>query len=382
MNLSGLMTSALALLAFVVAFYALLARERKTPYITRSIYRLAVGVLVSILLLFGAQLLQDWRLGIGLALAGASAAGSGTTASPLVGWSLRLAIVGVVIFLIAIVGLFFNIWRLHNRDVHFLDQIRIKDLIPVRWSRYQYRRLRRKANYEYKPIPLDHALIRTALAQSGIGNVDQLERVSVVVICNLPPREYDQHLLGLIQELRSKGWRVQYTTCSRHPFELMHQVQTLFGQDWTMHAPHFVVVDAYAPHFGFSDSVHWKQRDALSDANVKFVTSARSYAGIHTATTRAFNLFKKASGGEVRGNTLMIYEGCASLVDLESPEQYRIFLRHVIPSEKMWGGMLTVFIEPTIGTDDQKLIDSYADLVIDDAEQLGMPRGVSDAAEN
>jgi len=50
----------------------------------------------------------------------------------------------------------------------------------------------------------------------------------------------------------------------------------------------------------------------------------------------------------VRKPTLTIYEGTNALVELESTEQYRIFIRHLLPSERLWGGMFTFVIESVI----------------------------------
>lgn len=65
----------------------------------------------------------------------------------------------------------------------------------------------------------------------------------------------------------------------------------------------------------------------------------------------------------------MIFEGTYALVDLESPEQYRLFVRHVIPSERMWGSMFTLFAEVTIDQESQALLESYSDYSVD-GEQL------------
>src|SRR5260370_22055436 len=59
---SSLVTSSLALLAFIIGFYALLARERKTPYITRFIYWPAIAGFVSVFLMLIAQALHARRL--------------------------------------------------------------------------------------------------------------------------------------------------------------------------------------------------------------------------------------------------------------------------------------------------------------------------------
>jgi len=67
----------------------------------------------------------------------------------------------------------------------------------------------------------------------------------------------------------------------------------------------------------------------------------------------------------VRKPTLTIYEGTNALVELESTEQYRIFIRHLLPSERLWGGMFTFVIESVISEQDLALLRTYTDFFID-----------------
>jgi energy-coupling factor transporter transmembrane protein EcfT len=60
----SIITNSLALLAFVVAFYTLIAREKKTPYITNYIFPPAVLLFVTILLVLLGQLIHAWRQGL------------------------------------------------------------------------------------------------------------------------------------------------------------------------------------------------------------------------------------------------------------------------------------------------------------------------------
>ena len=62
--------------------------------------------------------------------------------------------------------------------------------------------------------------------------------------------------------------------------------------------------------------------------------------------------------------SLMIYEGCHALVDLESSEQYRIFIRHVMPSERLWGGMMTLFVETMVTDDNLAVLEESSDSLL------------------
>jgi hypothetical protein len=90
-----------------------------------------------------------------------------------------------------------------------------------------------------------------------------------------------------------------------------------------------------------------------------------TYAGMHSAASRAFNVIQKQVGHEQRRPTLVIYEGAYALSDLESPEQYRIFVRHVMPSERLWDGMFTVFLEAAPQDYDWKMLQAYASIKLD-----------------
>jgi len=130
--------------------------------------------------------------------------------------------------------------------------------------------------------------------------------------------------------------------------------------------PLITAIDAYTPHFGFTDSIHGQASARIDELGVEVIRSAPSYAGMHTAAAKAFNAAmkrsKKTRGIALRPPTLVIYEGARELVDIESEEQYRLFLRHVMPSEQLWGGMLTLFVEFNPSDEDADILRSYADV--------------------
>jgi hypothetical protein len=136
--------------------------------------------------------------------------------------------------------------------------------------------------------------------------------------------------------------------------------------DWEKATGFLVLVDAYTPHFGFTDSIHGVKTDEARKDCLQYILTRPSFAGIHTAGAAAFNVIKQAvtkktSGSGFRGPTLVIYEGLHALVDLESSEQYRIFYNHVLPSERLWGSMFTVVVEFMISEENLRHIKVFAD---------------------
>jgi hypothetical protein len=356
MPANTLVTSAFALLAFLLAFYALLARERKTPYITTFIYPIASLVTVSIFIASISSLIP------------ASFPRAKTVSEGVAATLLCIALTTVV----------YNVWRLHNRHVHFRDDHLIRNTSVVRYAKHLLRRLRRKPSYEHTPPKLTEDALRILLSDTNPNDIilagvrrdfktvpqHRWATSLSISICQRRLSQTDEFLVAIIADLLDKDCYVQYTTCIRHPFELIDSLASAKVLENQAHARRVAVIDAYTPHFGFTDSVHLERTAEITGKGVIAVTSRPSYAGVHTATARAFNKLKDESGGQVRNPTLVVYEGCSALIDLESPEQYRIFLRHVLPSEHAWGGMVTVFVEPTASDVDSLLLQTYSDIYV------------------
>jgi len=359
---TSVITTGLALLAFVIAFYVLLARERKIPYITNFVFPPAALLILAILFGFVAQILRPSgsQLGPGIAQVSKLRTVSATVSA----WLAMLCLaLGVVVTLS-------HIWRLHNRQVHFRDDHRLKNTRFVQWARRSWRQRRPEPTYEHSPIDVNVKEVTGALAEAGFSDVpENLSDLRTIAICKESLRTTDPKIAKLCRELIKAGWYVQYTACARHPLEFMQTLESVCDTKWTEYARRVIVVDAYSPHFGFTDSIHEVKNAQLRGKGVRITPARDSYAGVHTANARAFNILKNLGGADQqRKPALLLYEGASALSDLESIEQYRIFARHVLTSERMWGGMLTFFVEPTIGLSEMDLLRIYSDLVLPAAE--------------
>jgi hypothetical protein len=353
---NSLVTNTLAVLAFMVAFYALLARERKTPYILNFLFPPAALLFISIILESLSQMAQAFD------------AWQTPDAKKPESWFSHLLlqtshithVTGIILFYCGVVWIAKNIWRLHNRQVNFRDDNAFRNLKLYRWMRSTYRNFRAKPSYEHNAQNFDLATLREVLANNGF-DVPQATRVKTIASCGESLCTTDILTVQIAVALLRQGWLVQYTTCYRNPVEWIESLQEAIGDEWTTFAKRLAVVDGYTPHFGFTDSIHEKKSRKLREGGVSYVATTESYAGVHSATAKAFNSFKTQAKDNVRKPTLLIYEGCRALADLESVEQYRIFLRHVITSERMWGSMVTFFVEPEADESNLKLIAAYAD---------------------
>ena len=367
----------LAILAFVLAFHALLARERQTPYMIRSIYSIAFLVLIALLLSSVAAFLPKPAAVWTPPLLPPDNAQDHDFATAL--RTLLLAVAGGLL-VVALLAVILRTWREMNRHVWFRDDHLIRNLGIVRFCHGLRLRLSRKTPYEYNPRPIDQALKES---------LEQCQAFPCGVMSSLLQRHFDtgfscsigielterKKIDSIVTDLASRflnnNCSVQYLTCIRHPFELLQELDSMQKKnEQHSYKKRLVVIDGYTPHFGFTDSIHMTRTRQSADLCAKIVSARPSFAGLHTATAQAFNVLKAAEDSSSRSPSLVIYEGCSALIDLESERQYRIFVRHVVPSERMWGGMFTVFIEPSLPDAAKSALVSVCDAYLDDLESL------------
>lgn len=363
-----------SLLAFVIAFYALAARERRTPLIVNSVFLVFYVVFTSLLLVGSSRLIaaiQGWL--------GADAYPSLRQVSRI------LDALALLVLVAGAVVVFDRVWSLHNQHKNFRTDARAKNIGLVRSALFQWKmRGKRAKTYTHDPVPFSEQLLdairksphlparalASAIARSRIDPEAAHSMCAAFRVLTLS--EADEIAADLASRFLQEGCFVQYASCSRHPIEFWTYLKASWGSrvgtpDWSDVSGNLVLIDAFSPHFGFTDSVHQKMAWKAEEDGATVIASSPSFAGLHTATMKAFKYTKSKHGGDSgkRRPTLVIYEGTHALVELESIEQYRVFMRHVLPSERLWGGMFTLLIESSISTPDMSIVRSYADVFVD-----------------
>ena len=363
------------LLAYILAFYALCARDRRARYITHTVYAETGLVLFAVIATMLASFTPSFFANLnGLLL-----------------YAAQFVLVAAAILTLK------RTYSIANHDLRLRDD-RWWIMLPLINQLYLWRRRRKHekapgVSYEHQSLA-PSAQLKNAIQQAGWklrgsqvngdGAEGAPEASFTLSLYADTYHQSDQHLLQLVVGFLREGAFVQYTPCARHPTEFISKLYSSWtntatdgGKEWDQIAKQLVIVDAYTPHFGFYDSVHEIRQKFLEKRRaISVIACSATFAGIHSSTAKAFNLIKsRESGGNARKPALLIFEGAEALVDLESQEQYRRFLRHVIPSERMWGSMFTLVVEMAPSEATQRLLESYAEYYLSESKERETGQG-------
>ena len=348
----AILTATAGLIAFHIGLFTLVGRERKSPYIINSVYPIFLLCLIVAATALSAVLVpRSWE---------------------------RLALLTSAILLVsAFLWSAWNVFRIAIRAIYFVDSVKLRDLPGAR-ALYQAK-LRRdpQPTYAHNSSPIPDALkaemigILKDACEETFDYREELEP-QALALAVLHQGQGNLVLARLAQAFLKQNYSVQYLSASRHPIEFLGYLKRHLegnGLVWEDLRRLVVAVDAYSPHFSFTDSIYVKKDRELDSLGVTRVPSKMTYAGMHTASARAFKALPKQTSRVDRKPTLVVYEDCYALTDLESPEQYRIFVRHVMPSERMWGGMFTVFLESSQPEADWRMLQACASMTLDLRQQ-------------
>ena len=345
-----LLAATAALLAFLIGMFTLVGRERKSPYLVNTV--LAIFVLC--------------LAGAGLDLL--------SLLLP-VFWACVSVAAGLALLLVAFGLSLARTYMFYVRFHYFIDHFDFKNLPGVLHLRRFVKERDESKKYEYSPLKFPKPVAE------GLEDVfrDAKQRttdVRTVCIKTEHLQQATRQLVDLAMLCLRNGVCVQYLTASRHPIDFVNalklRAEAEKAQDNQLKSfeelieNKLVVIDAYSAHYAFLDTVYLRKNAELRSMGIHRVRAKMSYAGIHSAAARAFHVLKKKqAGSQNRNPALVVYEDPYALVDLESADQYRVFVRHVLPSERLWDGMLTVVVETAQASTDWDLLQAYGDVVMD-----------------
>lgn len=279
-------------------------------------------------------------------------------------------------FALAWIGLFYIFYLSYSKIYHLREKRILKHIYPFCTIYDWYKSIRRKHTYELEmddrtvneksfdslPKPLKNRL-------SGLTHLKQ-EGYSFLLIFDesINPTTYGIKfcLDGLINEEY-----INYVCVDKHPYEIYDKIKD-YSNDFD--SSDFTIIDVFSPNFGFDDGINIDKNRKITNQGFR-VINAKTVAGIHTAINKAFKITeKKVKEGEksTRPPCRMIWESLSSLADVSSIEMIKIFLTHVVPSERNYG-MISVFIEykntsPEILNLLRKLVDAVIFLDMKDGK--------------
>jgi hypoxanthine phosphoribosyltransferase len=366
-DISSLIRNCIGFLALLTAFYGLIARERKAPYLVTSMYRLIfLGIaLAYTLLIISVLKILPHNLKY-------------TTPHPNQTETAGLLFIATALLsLVSIIVL-----RDYNRYYRFRSDLLVRHF----FTRWTARLLKHQSSPKLNPDFVT-SVIANHFGDATKGDTASLrhamdEGFSISVICQIPNRpSLNEHACKIALDFLHKNCYVQYTSCTRHPIEfVMNLKNELFSglklqaqqhnkqfderaaeETWRRAKGRIILIDAHTPHFGFWEDTYKKRSREAREYCLKLITSRPSYAGIHSAIINGTRTILKEYRRGASEPVLIIYEETSALADVESSEQYRIFLRHVIPSERLMGGLFTVFYEKDISNTDISVIETLPD---------------------
>ncbi|WAM22395.1 MAG: hypothetical protein OI717_00270 (plasmid) [Candidatus Methanoperedens sp.] len=244
-------------------------------------------------------------------------------------------------------GLFYIFYISYTKIFHLREKRTLKHLWPFYQLNEWRKRIKKDEHYE---LNMDERKINENTFKSlPVKIKDELSKLdflkergySFLLIMNEKINPINYGLMFSSDGLDNKEY-INYVCVDKHPAIIFNQIKNLgnFNKDY------FIFIDVFSPNYGFDDGINIDKNREINNQGYKIVT-AKTVAGIHTGVNKAFKIVEsnvKGTGKKTRPPCRMIWDSFSSLVDMSSKEMIKIFLSHVIPSERNYG-MISVFIE-------------------------------------
>lgn len=353
-ELPRLITLAFTMAAFLATFYALL---RNNPTLRPE----AGGIFYSIALALFSGLVFLGALIIKITLPTPAA------------WCTAL---GATLLLATILLVVRSFWRSYVR-MHFLHEGRgsWKFFILVRL--YRWIRPARKT-YEFSVTARETWTRHGTHLLAGLPDdlFDKLNTGGSLLLSahNMPALRCQ--VFTFIAERLNAGDVLNYISTVLPPYAVLSQLRSCMGSQ--IPEARFVLVDMFSQPFGFSEDVITESSVKVQESGVH-VIRARNCAGLHRALKRAFNYVKQQQGKrKERGPSVVVYDSISTLALVDSEEQVRIFLHHMIPAECSYK-MTTLLLEHS---ETRCTITSTMAMLADGCKEIDAPADSAYASPN
>ena len=251
-----------------------------------------------------------------------------------------LAIIIVCLFVIGWLYLCKIFIVIYGSLYHLRKKRFIKYTKPIAWV---YEKFFHKSFYEVNYRQRDN-LTLSSFSSLDVSKLQFLKSGGSILLLYDDTADYSSIIVSFIKEAILEGDTVDYITTYKSPFEFCNSVKE---QEISTVTKKLSIIDCFSPHYSFDDKVTKFAKQNYEKKGFKFF-DAESFAEIHTAANDSWYRFRKVCKEEENSYRIphrTIYDSLSSLIHFSSDEQYLLFIRHVLSSEKSYG-MISLIIEP------------------------------------
>jgi hypothetical protein len=335
--------------ALVTALFTLYLKDARLRASSENILVTLIFFLISTIFTFISLLIVNFNTGCKSALL----------------WAFILNSLALVIYIFTLFSLLFSVFLRSYNQIYNLRTNKVwRYFKPVK---YVYNFFRGYKSYELEIIPrtLDANSFKCIRGHFKEHEIQLISRGASILITGEQTKESVDLVLELIHERLMAKETANYISADHHPYEIWERFKNKYS-DYGQLVEDIVFIDAFSPSFGFTDDIYENYTKKLKAEGVGSV-KAKTFAGLHTMVTKAFNLIKKNEkkrGKKTRRPMTIIYSHTSALCDFESMEQFRIFWRHVISSERIYGMTLLILEDNLCGDEILNTIRQNVDFIL------------------
>ena len=350
MNSTSLFSSGISVIALIIAFYSMVLGTQRIPNFLISIYKLIGYALIYLFVITIMLVLYEINKTYSFIIIDS---GSKFYVEALI---LLIVIISIGYFFLKEYHKVFSMRRYHSPFENFTCFLPKK--MKSNKDEIEYFEKKQIQEFCKQFLPPEEQ-------ENTLGLCEKRTSDSLSLYCEMPNRyKLDNYLVEMTCWALKEDFNVLYMSCRRHPYEFMDllkkEVEEKKVKNWNNCIKQILLIDAHTNHFGFKEPTYKAKTRKLIDEGVHIDVAGWSFVGIHSAIAHGYET--KLRVGKREGKpSLLLYDSCYALTDIENQKLYKMFMKHVVPSERCMGRNITVFIEQWVPTD----IRNFAKIVVD-----------------
>lgn len=241
----------------------------------------------------------------------------------------------------------FNVFYKIYGSLYYMRTKRLwKHIKPLSWfhNTFSYRK---PQNTSYEDGCLQRTQIQiTSFPQNSLNKINRGGSILLLYDTSV---DYEEMIVKYIKEVIENSETVDYFAILKQPLIIANKIKnTTASEKLKFITDKLSIIDCFSPYYAFDDKSLAKDKNSLMSDGFMFY-EAYSFAEIHTAINTSYNRFKEICKTEKnlrRKPHRTIAPNLSSLIRFSSEEQFFLYIRHMLSSEKSYE-MITLLIEPT-----------------------------------